>query len=210
MLLIAGCAAAAVLAMDRWLQPSGENAAVRSSLHSNPTASPSEPTHRAAARYSDRSPRAAREPDGGRVPAVDRSQVRSPEWRTGEAQTTERATEAEELRWRARRVGLLEEQLASEPIDRAWARGIEQTVRAHDEGLLGSTIGSVRCASTICAIEAEHDDVAVRRDFQVDLVQSMGGALQHAFVQWYDDGDRLRTVMFMARPGHLLPAPERD
>lgn len=110
--------------------------------------------------------------------------------------------------WRSRRVEFLDARLAAEPVDRAWAGGIERSIWDRAASFNGSTLRSVRCASTICAFEAEHDDEAARMRFEVELVQSTGAALQHAFSQWYDDGAGPRTVLFMARTGYLLPRLE--
>ena len=94
-----------------------------------------------------------------------------------------------------------------EAKDPAWSHETEQILfQAMDTELLeGSNLLTAGCQTTLCQVEAEHDNDEARDSFMSNFLTQVPYDTQ-AFYHHIEDGDGLsRTVMYLARAGHELP-----
>lgn len=105
------------------------------------------------------------------------------------------------------RVAAVEAQLASEPVDRAWAfeaRHVIDEAAASPE-LAGSRVTALTCRSTLCRLEVEHDGEQ-DADQWASIFYPRAAALPAGFQRRLEPRDgRERSLVFLARQGHRIP-----
>jgi hypothetical protein len=89
-----------------------------------------------------------------------------------------------------------------EPIDAAWSQLAEaQLQEAAAEAPRGFGLGAIACRSTLCRVELAHADQG-----GADAQESFVGSVSALFSEVALDSRGPRTVAFLARAGHGLPA----
>lgn len=104
----------------------------------------------------------------------------------------------------------LQSSLASEALDSKWANTAAQEIsRGLDDATMQRThIGDVRCGTTLCRIEASHDNVAAEQGFILQLGTLGTFQRSEGFSQRVQREDgTVSTTMFLSRSGHRLPDP---
>ncbi|HEY6177200.1 MAG TPA: hypothetical protein VIX73_22240 [Kofleriaceae bacterium] len=105
-----------------------------------------------------------------------------------------------------RAVELLAARVEDEPRDQSWS----SEIRAELTGNLGASAGSLRsvdCGATLCRAELRHPDKQKHQQFIETLSQTLHKNFQLFFER---DGDALATTVFIARPGHAMPALAKE
>lgn len=109
-------------------------------------------------------------------------------------------------------VAAYDEVLFSEERDEKWANNMEESIdiTSANQRYAGSIISDVVCKSTFCKLNAYHDDLESRDQFE--LIRREFPNSYH--IQHFEDGDGgFRSVMYLIREGEesnsvILNAPE--
>jgi hypothetical protein len=102
---------------------------------------------------------------------------------------------------------MLDEVLAKQPRDEAWATAHETHARAvaASQGSLGVTLVGSSCRSSACRFEYSYVD----EDARLKHIQTLGrdfGDLPHVSYAYPGEPDsHTRAIMFLAQDGHELP-----
>lgn len=111
-----------------------------------------------------------------------------------------------ELAWQDDYAEQLDEALAGQPEDPAWAREAQTAAVEVFSGLVASSsVHTPTCGSSMCRMQIDHADA----DGHDQLVnQIMTGSFWEApGVMMPTNGERPGTVVYLARPGTKLPDP---
>jgi hypothetical protein len=106
-------------------------------------------------------------------------------------------------------ISLLDNTVMTEQADPSWSiAAAEEIGRDLPPAALEKTqLGDVRCQSTLCRIQATHDNPNVEQSFMAELGRLTSFRNGEAFLTRTprEDG-RLVTTVFVSRSGHSLPA----
>lgn len=104
----------------------------------------------------------------------------------------------------------IDQHLQGEPRDPVWSQTTEQQlaqlIRAEGSEQSGLRLHHMECQSTLCRIELSNESHEAR-DQLLERVFSSGPINGSVFVHHLDEDPRSpRTVVYLSRPGHSLPA----
>jgi hypothetical protein len=118
---------------------------------------------------------------------------------------------AEQVEARARSVraalfAALEEKLASEPVDAAWASGAAEKLNAAAaRGAPFGTVQALRCTATLCKLVIAHPEAEDVRRFVEGF--SADPPPEGQILYQYGEGPSPRTTVWVSRKGEKLPRP---
>ena len=101
----------------------------------------------------------------------------------------------------------LERKYVTEPVDRSWGDKESDEIRnAIGDGLRGTRLTSVQCASSLCKVVLDHDTAADQHEAARQMTRL---APNHAgvFFHYDEDPNQPRTTLYVLREGfdvHLL------
>jgi hypothetical protein len=107
--------------------------------------------------------------------------------------------------------GRLDAKRATESIDREWEQEVRQqvaTLMRADGPLQHSKLVSLECGSTLCRIEAEHDNARAKWLYTQRFMLDISTLLPEATL--FTQPDSLKTVAHFARQGASLPRMSRE
>lgn len=119
----------------------------------------------------------------------------------------ERPTPEKEARWLMARAAFLDDVLAKQPRDDAWAAALEARARtsATAKSGAGVTMVSAACRSTACRMEFTYTDA----DARMKHVRQLGGEFEElpriSYAYPGEPESHTRAVMYLAREDHPLP-----
>jgi hypothetical protein len=100
----------------------------------------------------------------------------------------------------------MDEQRMSEPYDAPWQAEVialvEKVAAIH---LQVSVIQNVQCGSTLCRVQAKHEDITANAAFMQRFHINLGSALPQATI--YSSADMLTSFAYLSRRGETLPNP---
>lgn len=100
--------------------------------------------------------------------------------------------------------------VVSQPRDRAWADGMEDSLRTAlaERSFLGSTVERVDCRSTLCRLEIDHADASSAEAFPMLVMASPALAAGGSVHRVTGDDGVERSVLYALREGFTLPSVE--
>jgi hypothetical protein len=119
----------------------------------------------------------------------------------------ERPTPEKEARWLMARAAFLDDVLAKQPRDEAWAAGLEARARtlAAAKSAAGVTMVSAACRSTACRMEFSYADA----DARMKHVRQLGAEFEElpriTYAYPGEPESHTRAIMFLAREDRPLP-----
>lgn len=119
----------------------------------------------------------------------------------------ERPTPEKEARWLMARAAFLDDVLAKQPRDEAWAAALEARARTSATAKSGSgvTMVSAACRSTACRMEFTYADA----DARMKHVRQLGGEFEElpriTYAYPGEPESHTRAIMYLAREDHPLP-----
>ena len=103
----------------------------------------------------------------------------------------------------------LDNVLLQEPLDAGWAGTAETQVGTAIDNMghtTDSELYGVQCQSTLCRIEAGHDNETAEMDFTLELGKLDAFRDAHAFIRRIENADgSIDTITYISRAGYALP-----
>ena len=122
-------------------------------------------------------------------------------------ESEQQGREAEDRYWLRARFRLLDETLAQEVRDPAWAEQTEDQMRAVAASVGSSSGLDFECRETLCMFLANHENAFQRSEFISDFVHELGPFVDGATVLIGSEDDVVWSKGFVGRRGHPLPLP---